>query len=109
MPRDELLVEGHVKPKKYVVPDIATNVRRTEIDPHDHLTEVGNKMINALKELGYEEEGVRYFIGLSDDHSSALCVWGYRDEIEVVTDLVQHIQAYLKTLNIDAKLVIQSD
>lgn len=69
-----------------------SDVRRTEDQPHDRLTELAGVMVAAL-ESEEATEDVQAFVLLSDGDQAGAVIHGYDDKNEMLTHLISHVQA----------------
>jgi hypothetical protein len=69
--------------------------RRTEGEPHDRLTGIGNDLITAL-EARPDAASVRAIIMLEDGDSVATCLAGFERDAEAIATLFAHLAAIMR-------------
>lgn len=77
-----------------------SDVRRTDGQPHDRLTELAGVMVAALEsEEGAED--VKAFVLLSDDRQAGTIIHGYTDQSEMAGHLLSHVKAILSAFGLE--------
>lgn len=72
------------------------DLRRTEGNPHDRLTEVCDAMIQVLDREATPEEEIKCVIFLQGPDRGGMVLHGYDDDIEAVVDLFMHMRAIFR-------------
>lgn len=78
--------------------DDISNWRRTT-EPHDELTEIAAKMLEVLP------EGVQGIVLLNKSNQAGIGTDGFDDEREIAAALLLHVQAVMKSLGVDMKVL----
>lgn len=68
------------------------DVRRSEGEPHDHLTRLCAAMTDAL-EAQPGSEGVKAVVMLDDGERGGIQLHGYDDDTDAMVDLFVHLRA----------------
>jgi hypothetical protein len=67
--------------------------RRSEGEPHDRLTRLAAAMTAALEaDPGYRD-GDKAIVMLDDGTRGGICLHGYDDDVQAMTDLICHLKA----------------
>jgi hypothetical protein len=75
-----------------------TDIHRTEDEPHDELTELGERMLNFLDEQP-DKEGVRAIVLLARDipdrasSRHGTCLYNYDEDVDAAVDMFAVVQA----------------
>ena len=81
--------------------------RRTESEPHDRLTRIGNRLLDALADDPEHQEGDRCVVFLAGGGMYGTCIGGYEPphpDLTAMVDVFVHMQAVFKAAGKDLKL-----
>lgn len=66
-----------------------SRTRRTEGEPHDALTRIGERMLDAMP----DDDELRAVVLLWRDDRAATCLGGFDDDLEAVAAMLAHLRA----------------
>lgn len=76
-------------------------VRRTEGEPHDHLTRLGNALLDELSGLD-GSDGVRAIVILKHDERCATVLSGWESDLDAIAAMFAYLSAVMKAKRQDA-------